>query len=30
MPYENHKTVFIARKLKLPVQDFWNQIKHYD
>ncbi len=30
MPYENHKTVFIARKLKMPMQDFWNQIKHYD
>lgn len=30
MPYENHKTVFIARKIKQPVAEVWKQIKHYD
>src|SRR5262245_7102797 len=30
MPYENHKTVFIARKLKIPMQDWWNEIKNYN
>jgi hypothetical protein len=30
MPYENHKTVFISRRLKVPMQDWWNQIKNYN
>lgn len=30
MPYENHKTVFIARKLKVAMQDWWNEIKNYN
>ncbi len=30
MPYENHKTIFICRRLKVPLQQAWNEWKHYD
>lgn len=30
MPYENHKTVYIARGLKQPVREVWQKVKNYD
>ncbi len=30
MPYENNNPVHVARGLRRPVADFWNDIKHYD
>ena len=30
MPYENNKTIWIARRLKLPIDALWPGIKHYD
>ncbi|MCP4400399.1 MAG: glycosyltransferase family 39 protein [bacterium] len=30
MPYENNLPIYIARGLRVPVQDFWSQVKHYE
>jgi hypothetical protein len=30
MPYENHRPVWIARGLVLPVDALWSKVKHYD
>jgi len=30
MPYENHRPVWVCRRLRLPVAELWAQIKHYD
>ncbi|MCY7362964.1 MAG: glycosyltransferase family 39 protein, partial [Ignavibacteria bacterium] len=30
MPYENNISIFIAKNLKVKLQDVWNNIKHYD
>jgi hypothetical protein len=30
MPYENHRPVWIARRLRMPVAAMWPTIKHYD
>jgi hypothetical protein len=30
MPYENGLTIFIGRGLKLPLDQLWAQLKHFD
>ena len=30
MPYENHRPVWICRKLRRPLAEAWPQIKHFD
>jgi hypothetical protein len=30
MPYENHQTIWVLRGLKMPVEEAWAQLKHYD
>lgn len=30
MNYENNLPIYVARRLKFPVQDVWSQIKHYE
>ena len=30
MPYENNLSIYVCRGLKVPVDDVWKQIKHYD
>jgi hypothetical protein len=30
LPYENHRPVWLCRGLRLPVEDLWREIKHYD
>jgi hypothetical protein len=30
MPYENHLTISVCRKLKRPMHEVWAEIKHYE
>ena len=30
MPYENNLPIYIARNLKIPINQLWPEIKHYD
>lgn len=30
MPYENHRPVFLCRRLRLPLAALWPQLKHFD
>jgi hypothetical protein len=30
MPYENHLTISVCHRLKIPVQETWARGKHYD
>ena len=30
MPYENHLTISLCRRLKMPIQEVWPQDKHYE
>ncbi len=30
MPYENNLSIFIARKMKIPVNELWQRIKNYN
>ncbi len=30
MPYENHQPVWVARRMKLPLAEFWPRLKHFD
>lgn len=29
MPYENNKTIYICRKMRIPLREFWPQVKCY-
>jgi hypothetical protein len=29
MPYENDNPIWIARGLRVPIQELWPRIKHY-
>ena len=30
MPYENHKPVFVGRRMRKPFASFWQEAKNYD
>ncbi|MBN1223509.1 MAG: glycosyltransferase family 39 protein [Candidatus Aminicenantes bacterium] len=30
MPYENNLPLFVCRGLKIPIEDLWPQVKHYE
>ncbi len=30
MPYENNLDIFLCRRIKLPLSDLWQSLKHYD
>lgn len=30
MPYENDRPVWVVRKLRLPMEELWPQVKHFD
>jgi hypothetical protein len=30
MPYENHLTISVCRKLKIPMSEVWAQHRHYE
>jgi len=30
MPYENNLVVYLCRNLKIPIQELWPRLKHYD
>lgn len=30
MPYENDQPIWIARGLRMPIQEGWERVKHFD
>jgi hypothetical protein len=29
MPYETHQPIYVLRGMKMPLQQYWPQAKHY-
>jgi hypothetical protein len=30
MPYEAHKTIYVARGMKQPLREFWEERRHFE